>query len=138
MSGEDKLWDYVRINLTRQWHATRVENHLAGPGIPDVDYCIAGYPSHLELKHSASKVTPEIRDTQIRWHMNRHKHGGWSYILTHFELMDRSDVYMLHMGHCIKDMASTPNFQAWQNMAFYKWLDTIDFKEFRMAIGGML
>jgi len=118
---EADLWTTLSNKMGHRWHASRVESHSTSPGIPDVDYCMEGFKSNLELKHTHKKKRPKIRNSQVRWHHRRAEHGGHSLILTHFDLQ-YEDIYMFHLGKDARRLA-VEDFPYWRGKAIWVFND---------------
>lgn len=103
-------------------HYSLVESPDTSPGVPDMDICIMGRETHIELKYGEIKngkvKLPELRGTQYRWLRNRHKAGGKAFVFVCFNFngdllwclyptplaLNLSD-YTHKTENCIKGMA---------------------------------
>ena len=83
MSGETKLWDYLRPKLKHYGHFERIESHETAIGTPDVNSCIGGYCNHMELKYTENEKKTILRPSQSNWFRNRVKAGGQPWLLLH-------------------------------------------------------
>jgi len=85
MTPEQKFYYLIKDHLPG--HVNRIENST-GVGIPDVNFCVHGIETWLELKanvnllvveHEVIQIpfgTKRLRDTQLIWHGQRTGWGG--------------------------------------------------------------
>ncbi|TXG97729.1 MAG: hypothetical protein E6R08_06315 [Nevskiaceae bacterium] len=82
---EQRMWDYLKDQMGRSWHAQRHEDKYC-PDIPDISYGYAGMDGWLELKvldgwpaDPAKPISmPHLRSGQVNWLEDRYKHGNYS------------------------------------------------------------
>lgn len=80
MAIDGGLYHLLRDRFPRG-HWVRVESGSMGPGTPDVNVCMGGVESWLELKKTdAWKV--RIRGAQVGWCETRSRHGGRVFVAT--------------------------------------------------------
>lgn len=76
---EARFWRWLRRRLLQQVpgvHLTRVENS-AEPGMPDVNYCLEGYESTLELKYTSRfPLKHKVSTSQRIWLRRRSRAGA--------------------------------------------------------------
>lgn len=72
--SEASFWKYLQKLLPKEGHFTRIENHDAGCGFPDVHYTLNGVSGTIELKDAKRpgakhpfKGESGLRKSQIRW-----------------------------------------------------------------------
>lgn len=64
-----------------RWHVTRIENTVSN-GVPDVHVCAYGDDRWFELKVCDGLFTKaELRASQFKWHQDRSRAEGNSYIV---------------------------------------------------------
>ena len=129
--SESALWNELRPYFDGAGHATRVENHEAGPGIPDVDYCFDGDEGHVELKFTNNvKKGVRFRDTQYRWFKHRVQAGGRPCVLVKVWI-DRWPVYYFYYGNTIVDMHAHrhTSIQYWADRANRWWEHKLDIEQ---------
>ena len=74
-------------------HVSKVEAAASAAGIPDLDFCVAGFEGHAELKVVSASVPCDVKATQVRWMRRRTKAGGRPFYLVYDE--DTDDVYFV-------------------------------------------
>ncbi len=126
--SEANFWKYIKDNIGHRGHFSRVESHLTSAGIPDVDYCIRGVESHIELKFEWD-CGAEIRGTQCRWFRKRINAGGHPWVLTEIKTKAEGSYYMLHGGNWLRYLADHRSFTYWFTTATKVWRNEIDWEE---------
>ena len=59
-------------------HAENMEPSRTNPGIPDINYCVAGVEGNVECKYAIEDgLAPKIRPTQLVWFRERVRAGGY-------------------------------------------------------------
>lgn len=85
----------------RGGHAVNVEPGITNPGMPDLNWCLAGIEGNLELKYGYENgAAPIIRPNQIVWFRERVKAGGYpmfGYFVECEKYMD--EVYVFQGRH---------------------------------------
>lgn len=131
--SEHNLWELMRDRMGNRWHASRVESRLTSAGIPDINYCIQGHESHIELKYSDDGSAPKVRSTQTNWFRDRVKAGGRPWVFSLIEVGDRK-MYMLHKGDDMTRLARSKSTIEWANMSYCLWHGAMDWDEFTIII----
>jgi len=103
--SEAALWRALDAGLGHRGHFSRVESHETSAGIPDVDYCLNGVESHIELKFGRT-VAPKIRPTSGKY-------------------------WMLHKGATIgtHKLYTEKDLDVWQLCSLAMWEGHINFDE---------
>lgn len=134
MSNEHTLWQIISNNIGNKGHFNRIESHATRPGFPDVEYCLYGVQGTLELKHTSSKVAPEIRPVQMRWAKKRVLNGGIHYIVTMVDDNSMNERYgkffMIHTTHAMMDNVKKKKVDNWKKNAIMVWTPYINWREF--------
>ena len=91
--SEVELWTLLQKHLPGM--SERIENGVAC-GTPDVYNCTNGHSTWIELKHLKRLENLDIlhlglHPSQRSWHINHHRNGGWSFVLTRV-----NDTFYLH------------------------------------------
>ena len=89
-------------------HVSHIESHLSSAGIPDLNIFMDGTDLWVELK-VIKKGQVKMRPTQRRWHNDRHKTDGESWVA----VLDpeKQDILILR-GHTAA--ALPPDAKAWR------------------------
>ena len=123
--NEAELWLQFADKMKPYGHFCRVESHEVSDGIPDVDFCIKGTESHIELKFGNKHKIKKgfIRPSQVRWFRNRIKAGGRPWLFALF-LEGGTPVYMLFDE--IGLICQLQTTEAWRWHAKYVWEGKMD------------
>jgi len=128
--SEQRFWRQIK-NALKRYHLTRVENHEAGTGIPDVDYCVEDFEGHLELKFCSSVSKGIVlRKDQYVWFRDRVTAGGRPMVLTKIQI-GPIPCYFLHYGSTIVKMKAHrhTSIDYWDNHADNVWEGELDYEE---------
>jgi len=71
----ENQWRGMWLWRLADWHWTPIENHVADPGIPDINGCKGGKEVWIELK-----MEPKLRSTQYAWIKKRIQVSGKVWI----------------------------------------------------------
>lgn len=83
----------------RHGHAVNMEPHMTNPGIPDVNWCMAGIEGNLELKVGKDDgVRPRIRPTQLIWFRKRVAAGGYPMFGIYVNSKEYTDEVYIFQG----------------------------------------
>jgi len=99
-------------------HVSRVEAAASAAGIPDLDYCLTGKESHIELKYGHSQKMPELRPSQVRWFRDRVKAGGRPFILC---LDGDTDFVYLVRGIDACELKGKQPISKWRDTSILEW-----------------
>jgi len=77
---EKNLWSLLKGKLPPHCHAQRIETGSTGLGIPDVNLCLNGIETWVELK-VVKGLRVELSPQQVVWHYRRARALGSSCIL---------------------------------------------------------
>lgn len=78
-SKKEKVFQDSVIGMFKErgGHAVNVEPGITNPGMPDVNWCLAGIEGNIELKYGFLEgAAPTIRPNQIVWFRERIKAKG--------------------------------------------------------------
>lgn len=127
--SESDLWLQLKDRIGLHGHFCRVESHEVSNGIPDVDYCLRGTESHIELKfHNQLKLPKDfIRPSQVRWFRKRIKAGGRPWLLALF-LVGGTRYYMLFDD--LEEICRLPTIWDWEIHAKRIWREKMNWTEF--------
>lgn len=124
MKDESALWDYLRLEIfnRNKHHLCRIENHSAGPGFPDVEFCINSCVGHLELKHCFHDgKNPFLRPTQHRWITDRINAGATNvWLLLAITWPTKTEFVMVHGGKS-KYLIGSVSLREWKYHAARIW-----------------
>jgi len=120
MSGEAKMWNYLRPKLRPYGHFERIESHETAIGTPDVNYCIEGYCNHLELKYTEKDSGCILRPSQSAWFRNRVRHKGQPWLLLQANIRQTRS-YVLIPGTNVPGLVHTKNVIEWLNAGAMVW-----------------
>ncbi len=137
MSGEKKMWDYLRPKLKPYGHFERIESHETAIGTPDVDYCIGGYNNKLELKYSERDKGCILRPSQCAWFKQRVKAQGQPWLLLHSHIRGKR-AYSLIAGADVPPLVNTKDVVDWITRATIVWQDGIDVGQLVQYLGTFL
>jgi hypothetical protein len=138
MSGEKKMWDYLRPKLKHYGHFERVESHETAVGTPDVDYCIRGYQNRLELKFTSSEKRGfRLRPAQAGWFRKRVKAQGQPWLLAQSVIRGKRG-YVLVAGSDVPALARTTKISDWLAAGTMVWEDKINIGELVQFLGTYL
>lgn len=137
MSGEKKLWDYLRPKLKHYGHFERIESHETAIGTPDVNYCIKGYQNHLELKYTEKEKGCVLRPAQCRWFTARVKAEGQPWLLLHAKIR-KTRGYALIAGSDVPALVHTKDATDWLRSAVMIWEGKIDIAQLVDFLGTYL
>ncbi len=137
MSGEKKLWDYLRPKLKHYGHFERIESHETAIGTPDVSYCIEGYCNNLELKYTENENKCILRPAQSRWFRDRVKAKGQPWLLLHAKIRDVRG-YALIPGADVPPLVRTKDVKEWLSKAVIVWEGKIDISQLIEFLGTYL
>jgi len=131
--NEGELWLHFAEKMKPYGHFSRVESHETANGIPDIDFCIEGTESHIELKfNNGSRVKKDfIRPSQVRWFRRRIKAGGHPWLFALF-LVGGTRYYMLFDD--IEDIYGAKNYTTWKACAFKYWRYEMNWDELASII----
>ena len=127
---EKSFWMQICLYLFPHGHFSRVESGATASGIPDVDYCVNGVESHIELKVcSDTRKGVKLRDTQYRWFRERVEAGGHPVLL--LKVIGSIPSYYLFYGKTIVEMKGHRHtmLRYWDNHADASWEGSINFED---------
>lgn len=137
MSGERKMWDYLRPKLKPYGHFERIESHETAIGTPDIDYCIRGYNNKLELKYTEKDKGCVLRPSQCSWFKRRVKAEGQPWLLLHANIRGKRS-YSLIAGADVPALVNTKDVVDWIPRATIVWQDGIDIGQLVQFLGTFL
>ncbi len=127
--SEENLQRALIKAFKRRGHFSEVESHETSAGIPDIDYCMNGIESHIELKFG-NAIAPRIRPSQVKWFRDRVRAGGHPWLFTC--IMGTSGKYwMLHKGAAIGThlLHLERDLKKWQLCSIAMWEGRMDWDE---------
>lgn len=114
------------IIKTMGGHVSRVEAAESAAGIPDLDYCVDGIESDIELKYGNALKKPELRPSQVRWFRDRIKAGGKPFFLC---LDGDTDTVYLVGGAHYNALKGSQSINKWGGLATRRWQMGDEFKQ---------
>jgi len=117
---EGDLWLQFAEHMKPYGHFSRVESPETSDGIPDIDFCIAGTESHMELKFNNGDRAKKdfIRPSQVRWFRKRIKEGGHPWLFALF-LVGGTRYYMLFDD--LSEIYDARDYSTWARHSFRTW-----------------
>jgi hypothetical protein len=117
---EKSLWKLLKGHLPKGCDYQRIETGGVGLGVPDVNVCLDGVETWLELKVVKGKRV-ELDSAQSTWHWRRVRAGGRVWILARdrYDLvrkgkMDRLYLWRGEDSHKVRDGGvEYPAFMTW-------------------------
>lgn len=137
MSGEKKMWAYLRPKLKHYGHFERIESHETAVGTPDVDYCIKGYNNKLELKYTKKEKGCILRPSQAGWFKRRCAAGGQPWLLLQADIRDARG-FALIAGSDVPALVNTKDAIEWLQAATMVWQTKINIGELVQFLGTYL
>jgi len=137
MSGETKMWNYLRPKLKPYGHFERIESHETSVGTPDVSYCIEGYCNHLELKYTEKERGCILRPSQSAWFRNRCGAKGQPWLLLHANIRQTRG-YCLIPGTNVPGLVHTKDVKEWLHKGIMVWEGKIIIEQLVTFLGTYL
>ena len=128
---EKAFWMQISPYLMARGQFSRVESGDTASGIPDLDYCIDGVESHMELKICADpRKGVKLRDKQYRWFRERVEAGGHPFLLLKI-IVGPVPVWCLYHGKTIVEMKGHRHtmLSYWHDHADRTWEGIINIED---------
>lgn len=127
-SEEDFRKHVMKVGEAEGGHVSWIEAHLSAAGIPDLNIRLQGQDVWLELK-VIKEGQIRLRPTQKRWHRDRHRAGGKSWVAV---LNRATNMILVLPGHVAAGLDSrvhswdtSPDAEWWQVTATPILLNTL-------------
>lgn len=137
MTGEKRLWEYLRPKLNPYGHFERIESHETAVGTPDVEYCIKGYTNRLELKYTAKENRCHLRASQCGWFKARVAAGGQPWLLLRADIR-KTTGFALIAGSDVPALVHTRSARDWLLAATMVWENKIIIEQLIEFLGTYL
>jgi len=110
------------INDYQHGHASQVEAHVSAAGIPDLNVCVDGLDSNIELKNCTKSYCPHVRASQYRWMKKRKAVRGKVCYMCHIPHDEgvRGFIYVV-TGVDDLELQGRVTPEVWKKKAFTRW-----------------
>jgi len=120
--SEARLRDYLVRNIDDRLHLIPIENHAAGPGVPDFAYTINSVNGWLELKYGTPRKPPKFRPTQFAFLRRNLYHNGDPLVLCCIDEGEKRTFGLIHGSRAIS-IHKTTGIEPWIKAMGFTWFE---------------